>query len=59
MALDGSTETSQVIDEAGQAKQVLDLVKENKVMTALVVFVLWQTGTLIQVYSEIGGAICG
>jgi hypothetical protein len=46
-------------DEVGQAKQIVDLVKENKLMSALVVFVLWQTGTLIQVYSEVGGAICG
>jgi len=46
-------------DEVGQIKQVVDLVKENKLMSALVVFVLWQTGTLLSIYNEAGGAICG
>jgi hypothetical protein len=54
-----STKPLETADEVGQAKQIVDLVKENKLMSALVVFVLWQTGTLIQVYSEVGGAICG
>ncbi len=54
-----SSKPIETVDEVGQAKQIVDLVKENKLMTALVVFVLWQTGTLIQVYSEVGGAICG
>ena len=49
----------EVADEVGQVKQVVDLVKENKLMTALVVFVLWQTGTLLSFYNEAGGAICG
>ena len=46
-------------DEVGQAKQIVDLVKENKLMTALIVFVLWQTGTLMDIYMQTGGAICG
>ena len=49
----------ETVDEVGQAKQIVDLVKENKLMTALVVFVLWQTGTLLSFYQEAGGAICG
>lgn len=50
---------AETADEVGQAKQIVDLVKENKMMTALVVFVLWQTGALLQLYTEAGGAICG
>lgn len=50
---------AETADEVGQAKQIVDLVKENKMMTALVVFVLWQTGALLQFYTEAGGAICG
>ena len=46
-------------DEVSQVKQIVDLVKENKLMTALVVFVLWQTGSLLTFYNEAGGAICG
>ncbi len=49
----------ETVDEVGQAKQIVELVKENKLMTALVVFVLWQTGTLLSVYQEAGGALCG
>lgn len=48
----------QTADEVGQAKQVLDLVKENKMITALVVFVLWQTGTLLELYSSVQGGMC-
>jgi hypothetical protein len=54
-----SPTTAEALDEAGQVKQVIDLVKENKLMAALVVFVLWQTGTLLTFYQEAGGAICG
>ena len=54
-----SPSTAEALDEAGQVKQVIDLVKENKLMAALVVFVLWQTGTLLTFYQEAGGAICG
>tara|TARA_B100000700_G_C14535005_1_gene619305 strand:+ start:337 stop:513 length:177 start_codon:yes stop_codon:yes gene_type:complete len=53
------TELVETADEVGQAKQIVDLVKENKLMTALVVFVLWQTGTLMDLYLQTGGAICG
>ena len=52
-------QVAETVDEVGQAKQIVDLVKENKLMTALVVFVLWQTGTLLSVYQEAGGALCG
>lgn len=53
------TRAVETADEVGQVKQIVDLVKENKLMTALVVFVLWQTGTLMDFYLEAGGAICG
>lgn len=39
--------------------QILLLVKENQLVTALCLFVLWQTGALLTVSSAAGGAICG
>jgi len=51
-------ELVETADEVGQAKQIVDLVKENKMMTALVVFVLWQTGSLLTIYSQVQGGLC-
>jgi len=39
--------------------QILLLVKENQLVTALCLFVLWQTGALLSVSTAAGGAICG
>lgn len=46
------------VDEAGQVQQVVALVKENKMITALIVFVLWQTGTLLDMYLQIQTGVC-
>ena len=42
-----------------KAAQIATLVKENQLLTALVLFVLWQSGALLSAYSTAGGAICG
>ncbi len=42
-----------------KAAQIATLVKENQLVTALVLFILWQSGALISAYSTAGGAICG
>lgn len=39
--------------------QILCLIKENQLVTALVLFLLWQSGALLSAYSTAGGAICG
>lgn len=39
--------------------QIVALVKENQLVTALGLFVLWQAGVLLTVYDSVGGAICG
>lgn len=46
------------VDEASQVGQIIQLVKENKMITALVVFVLWQTGTLLDMYLQVQGGVC-
>jgi len=38
--------------------QLVTLVKENQLVTALVLFILWQTGALLSVSSQIGGVMC-
>ena len=35
--------------------QLICLVKENQLITALVLFVLWQAGAISQVVSTVGG----
>jgi hypothetical protein len=47
------------VTAAVRSAQIVALVKENQLVTALVLFVLWQTGALLSVYSTAGGAICG
>ena len=44
---------------AARLAQIMSLIKENQLMTALALFVLWQSGALLTAYSAAGGAICG
>lgn len=45
--------------DASRWAQIVTLVKDNQLVTALCLFVLWQTGALLSVSSAAGGAICG
>ncbi len=45
--------------DATRLAQILLLVKENQLLTAAGLFILWQTGVLLTVSTEVGGAICG
>ena len=47
------------VTTAVRTAQLVSLVKENQLVTALVLFVLWQSGALLSAYSTAGGAICG
>lgn len=44
---------------AAKFTQIVTLIKENQLVTALALFILWQSGALISAYSTAGGAICG
>ena len=44
---------------AAKVAQLMTLIKENQLVTALVLFCLWQSGALLSAYSTAGGAICG
>lgn len=38
--------------------QILAYVKENQMLTALSLFVLWQAGAFIYAYNTVSGAMC-
>lgn len=52
-------ETVDNVITATRYAQIITLVKENQLVTALVLFCLWQSGALLSAYSTAGGAICG
>ncbi len=52
-------ESVQTAVTAAKAAQLVQLIRENQLVTALVLFCLWQSGALLTAYSTAGGAICG
>ena len=51
--------TADKIVAAAKMAQIMQLIKENQLLTALALFILWQSGALITAYTTAGGAICG
>jgi len=41
--------------DAGKLAQIAQLVRDNQVMTAVIVFLLWQAGAIAQASTYIGG----
>ena len=41
--------------DVGKVAQIAQLVKDNQLMTAVIVFVLWQAGAIAQATTYIGG----
>ena len=52
-------ETVETAIDAAKWSQIVTLIKENQLVTALALFVLWQSGALLSAYTTAGGAICG
>lgn len=50
-------EINQAVQVAKTA-QILAYIKENQVLTALCLFVLWQTGAFLSAYGQVQGAVC-
>ena len=44
--------------DTAKIAQVMALVKENQLVTALVLFCLWQTGALISAATYVQGGVC-
>lgn len=38
--------------------QIANFVRENQILTALALFVLWQTGAFLSAYGQVQGAVC-
>ncbi len=44
--------------QMAKTAQILHYIKENQLLTALCLFVLWQTGAFISMMSTAQGAVC-
>jgi hypothetical protein len=44
--------------DATRWAQLVTLVKENQLVTALCLFVLWQTGAILTMSQEVSGVMC-
>lgn len=53
-----AAEVVETVVDATKWAQLVTLVKENQLVTALCLFVLWQTGTLLTISQEVGGVMC-
>lgn len=53
-----SAETTEKIATAARAAQIATLIKENQLVTALVLFCLWQTGALFSAATYVQGGVC-
>ncbi len=43
---------------AAKAAQLMTLIKENQLVTALVLFFLWQTGAFLSAATYVQGGVC-
>lgn len=48
----------ETVVEATRAAQMIALVKENQLVTALVLFALWQAGAFISASQYVSGVMC-
>ncbi len=44
--------------DVAKAAQVASFVRENQILTALALFVLWQTGAFLSAFGQVQGAMC-
>ena len=44
--------------QVAKTAQILAYIKENQLLTALCLFVLWQTGAFLSAASQVQGAVC-
>jgi hypothetical protein len=52
------TEAATETIQGAKVAQIIALVKENQLVTALCLFVLWQTGALISAFGYVQGGMC-
>jgi hypothetical protein len=44
--------------DVAKAVQIASFVRENQILTAVCLFVLWQTGAFLSAYGQVQGAMC-
>ncbi len=44
--------------DVARAAQIADFVRQNQILTAVCLFVLWQTGAFLSAYNEVSGVVC-
>ncbi len=49
---------SEKILAAARTAQIVEYVKNNQLLTAVCLYVLWQTGAFLYTYNTISGAVC-
>lgn len=52
------SETIQEAVRLAKTAQILHYIKENQLLTAVCLFVLWQAGAFVSAYSSVQGAMC-
>lgn len=50
--------TVETVDELATAQKLVKLVKENQLVTALILFALWQVGALASATEYLQGGLC-
>lgn len=43
---------------AAKFAQLMQLIRDNQLMTALALFILWQAGAFVSAYSYVQGGMC-
>jgi len=43
---------------AARTAQIVEYVKNNQLLTAVCLYVLWQTGAFLTAYTTVSGAVC-
>ncbi len=43
---------------AARTAQIVEYVKNNQLLTAVCLYVLWQTGAFLMAYNTVSGAVC-
>jgi hypothetical protein len=54
----GTTEVVEKAVTAAKAAQIAQLIKDNQMLTAACLFILWQAGAFMSAYGYIQGGMC-
>jgi len=51
-------ETIEKTIDVARAAQIASFVRDNQILTAVCLFVLWQTGAFLSAFGQVQGAMC-